>query len=264
MPDFSLIIPTYNERDQVMPLIEQVFAACHASGLRPEVIIVDDNSPDGTGACAAMLADRWPVRVVHRPAKLGLGSAVLDGCSVAGSNIIAVMDADFSHPPQLLPSLFAALSRYDADIVVASRYVKGGGTSGWPFSRRAMSRIACWAARPLTPVRDPMSGFFLIRRERLAAFRTNAAGFKIGLEFLVRTAPRKVAELPYVFAERVTGRSKMGAGEVLRFARQLASLAAYRLRSIGSRAPLRLDAKVGHRLAMRKIRARRRRLEVRQ
>jgi dolichol-phosphate mannosyltransferase len=264
MPDFSLIIPTYNEREQVVPLIEQVFAACHASGLRPEVIVVDDNSPDGTGACAATLADRWPVRVVPRPTKLGLGSAVLDGCAVAGSNVIGVMDADFSHPPQLLPSLFAALLRFDADMVVASRYVKGGGTSGWPFSRRTMSRIACWAARPLTPVRDPMSGFFLIRRERLAAFRTRAPGFKIGLEFLVRTAPRKVAELPYVFAERVAGRSKMGAGEVLRFVRQIASLAGYRLRSIGSRAPLPLAAGVDHRCAMRKVRSRRRRLKVRQ
>jgi dolichol-phosphate mannosyltransferase len=228
MPDFSLIIPTYNERDQVGPLVEQVFAACAASYLRPEVIIVDDNSPDGTGACAARLAERWPVRVVHRPGKLGLGSAVLDGCAVADSDVIGVMDADFSHPPQLLPSLFATLSRLKVDMVVASRYIPGGGTNGWPLSRRIMSRVACWAARPLTPVRDPMSGYFLIRRERVTALRTRASGFKIGLEFLVRTTPKSVAELPYVFANRLAGRSKMGLREVLRYARQLLSLALYR------------------------------------
>ena len=229
MPDFSLIIPTYNEREQLVSLVEQIFAACSASHLQPEVIIVDDNSPDGTGACAARLAERYPLRVVHRPAKLGLGSAVLDGCAVAGSDVIGVMDADFSHPPQLLPSLFAALSRLNADMVVASRYIPGGDTIGWPLSRRLMSRIACWAARPLTPVRDPMSGYFLIRKERLAALRTKASGFKIGLECIVRAAPATVAELPYVFADRVGGRSKMGAAEVLRFGRQLLSLVAFRL-----------------------------------
>jgi dolichol-phosphate mannosyltransferase len=256
MPDFSLIIPTYNEREQVGLLVEQVFAACHASRLRPEVIIVDDNSPDGTGACAAKLSERWPVRVVHRPAKMGLGSAVLDGCAIAGSDVIGVMDADFSHPPHLLPSLYAAIARFDADMAVASRYTAGGGTTGWPLSRRLMSRIACLAARPLTPVRDPMSGFFLIRRERLEAFRTKANGFKIGLEFLVRTAPRKVAELPYVFAERMTGRSKMGTGEVWRFARQLASLAAYRFGTTGRPTPLLVNVNALPRAERRQLPAR--------
>src|SRR5581483_9388200 len=144
------------------------------------------------------------------------------GCAVAGSDVIGVMDADFSHPPHLLPSLFAALSRLKADMVVASRYIPGGGTTGWPLSRRLVSRLACWAARPLTPVRDPMSGYFLIRRERLAKLRTKACGFKIGLEFLVRAAPATVAELPYVFVDRVAGRSKMGLAEIFRFGLQLA------------------------------------------
>src|SRR5581483_12502518 len=97
-PDFSLIVPTYNERERLAALIEEVFAACSASNMTPEMIVVDDNSPDGTGARAERLAERWPIRVIHRARKLGLGSAVLDGLAAAAGDVVAVMDADLSHP----------------------------------------------------------------------------------------------------------------------------------------------------------------------
>src|SRR4029078_325073 len=109
-----------------------------------------------------------------------------------------------------LPSMVSALSRHGLDMVVASRYVTGGGTTGWPLSRRVMSRLACWAERPFTAVRDPMSGYFVIRRHRMAGLKTRAAGCNIGLELRVRSGPGAVAELPYVFANRLAGRSKMG------------------------------------------------------
>jgi dolichol-phosphate mannosyltransferase len=222
--DFSLVVPTYNECDQVASLIEEIFAVCSAHQLSPEVIVVDDNSPDGTGARAEALADRWRVRVLHRPGKLGLGSAVLAGLDASTTPIVGVMDADLSHPPRLLPALLTALESAKVDMVIASRYVPGGRTERWPWGRHAMSRLACWAARPLTPVRDPMSGFFLMRKELVAGLRTSASGFKIGLELLVRTRPASVAEIPYTFTNRAGGTSKMSASEVFGYGRQLIGL----------------------------------------
>jgi dolichol-phosphate mannosyltransferase len=229
-PDFTLVVPTYNEREQVPRLIEEIFAVCSAHQLSPEVIVVDDNSPDGTGARAEELADRWPVRVLHRRAKLGLGSAVMAGVDASTTSIVGVMDADLSHPPRLVPALFNALKSLKADMVVASRYVPGGRTEQWPWIRHAMSRVACWAARPLTPVRDPMSGFFLMRKDLVSGLRTSTQGFKIGLELLVRTRPQSVAEIAYTFQNRTGGRSKMNAGEVFRYLRQLISLLSFSAR----------------------------------
>jgi dolichol-phosphate mannosyltransferase len=229
-PDFTLVVPTYNEREQVPRLIEEIFAVCTAHRLSPEVIVVDDNSPDGTGARVEALADRWRVRVLHRRAKLGLGSAVMAGVDASTTAIVGVMDADLSHPPRLLPALFNALESLKADMVVASRYVPGGRTEHWPWTRHAMSRMACWAARPLTPVRDPMSGFFLMRKELVSGLRTSTRGFKIGLELLVRTRPDSVAEIAYTFRNRAGGRSKMSAGEVFRYLRQLIGLLSFSAR----------------------------------
>ncbi len=104
------------------------------------------------------------VRVIHRPGKLGLGSAVLEGFAIAQTDIVGVMDGDLSHPPELLPRLFRTMNDGNFDLAVASRYVCGGGTSNFPIGRWLLSRAGCWLARPLTPVRDAMSGFFLIRR----------------------------------------------------------------------------------------------------
>jgi dolichol-phosphate mannosyltransferase len=149
---------------------------------------------------------------------------VLDGFAIARSDVVGVMDADLSHPPELLPRLFRTIRRGNFDIVVASRYIRGGGTSAWSFGRRALSRVACILTRPLTPVRDSMSGFFLVRRDRLEDFRTSARGFKIGLELIVRSHPRRLAEVGYVFVGRSIGVSKMGLGEAVRFVKQLLSL----------------------------------------
>ena len=186
--------------------------------------MVDDNSADGTGARADEWARSDRVRVIHRAGKLGLGSAVLEGIAIAEGPIVGVMDGDLSHPPGFIPSLYSAMVSADLDMVVASRYVAGGDARSFSFSRAILSRAGCWLSRPLTPVRDPMSGFFLIRREQTAGLRTSARGFKIGLELLVRTAPRRVAEIAYRFAGREAGESKMSAGEGLRFLRQLAVL----------------------------------------
>jgi dolichol-phosphate mannosyltransferase len=128
-----------------------------------------------------------------------------------------------SHPPQLLPKLFRTIED-GFDLVVASRYVRGGGTSNFPIGRWLLSRAGCWLARPLTPVRDAMSGYFLVRRSRLDEFRTSVKGFKIGLELFVRSQPRRLAEVGYVFVGRTAGESKMSVAEGTGFLRQLASL----------------------------------------
>ena len=230
-PDLSVVVPTYNECNRIEHLVEQILESCAAHAITAEVIVVDDNSPDGTGERADRLARGAAVRVIHRPSKLGLGSAVRDGFAAASGEIVGVIDADLSHPPRLVPVLYAVLKQRDVDVVVASRYVVGGGTKAWPLGRIAMSRMGCLMARPLTPVRDAMSGFFVTRRAFALGARTSARGFKIGLELLVKSRARSVAEIGYVFVGRDAGGSKMTFREALRFLGQLASL--YRLTYFG-------------------------------
>ena len=149
---------------------------------------------------------------------------MLDGFAIAHTDIVGVMDGDLSHPPELLPRLYQTMADGQFDLAVASRYVRGGGTSNFPVGRWLLSRLGCWLARPLTPVHDAMSGFFLIRRAHLNGFRTAVSGFKIGLELFVRSQPRRLAEVGYVFAGRTLGESKMSLAEGTGFLRQLVSL----------------------------------------
>lgn len=236
-PELTVVVPTYNERDRLAELVDAIFAGSDAAGLSLEVVIVDDNSPDGTGAVADEIAKTHRVRVIHRAGKLGLGTAVVEGFELAASPIVGVMDADFSHPPALVPALFAAFRRHEADVVVASRYVPGGSTPSWPLWRQALSRAACLLARPLSPVRDAASGFFLIRREVALGVTIQAGGFKILLELLVRAWPRRLVEVPYRFDDREAGESKMSKREAAGYLVQLRDL--YRVRFFGPSRPAR-------------------------
>jgi dolichol-phosphate mannosyltransferase len=232
-----MVIPTYNERDRLAELVRALFDAAASDRVDLEVVIVDDNSPDGTGAVADELAGAHRLQVIHRPGKLGLGTAVMAGFQAASSDIVGCMDADFSHPPALVPTLLRAMRGSDADIIVASRYVPGGGTSGWPLSRRLLSRAGCLLARPLSPIRDAASGFFLIKRSIARQATIRAGGFKIGLELIMRAWPTRLAELPYRFDDRQAGQSKMSAREALGYLRQLKDL--YVLRFFGGPRPRR-------------------------
>lgn len=220
----SIVVPTYNEHDRLADLVEAVFAAYADHGITGELIVVDDNSPDGTGALADALAARHRIIVIHRAGKLGLGTAVIEGFTAATAPVVGVIDADMSHPPALLPRMLAAMQAAAADAVVASRYIPGGGTRNWERSRLAMSRVACLMARGLTPIRDATSGFFLIRRELATNVRISAGGFKICLELLVRSRPASVVEVPYVFVGRTAGESKMNVKEATGYLRQLREL----------------------------------------
>ena len=225
----SIVVPTYNERERLPDLVKAIFAAYAAEQLDAELIIVDDNSPDGTGQIADQLARAHRIRVLHRTGKLGLGTAVVEGFALATAPIVGVIDADLSHPPHLLPRMTAVMQQTGADVVIASRYIPGGGVRNWPLGRRWMSRVACLLARGLTPVRDAASGFFLIRRELATGVRISAGGFKICLELLVRGRPSRVVEVPYVFEDRAAGESKMNRREALGYLRQLRDLYAFKL-----------------------------------
>jgi dolichol-phosphate mannosyltransferase len=228
--DLTMVVPTYNERDRLRELVDALFDAARGH-LQLELVIVDDNSPDGTGALADELAADRPMQVIHRSGKLGLGTAVVAGFGVAASDIVGVMDADFSHPPPLVPRMFAAFRATDADLLVASRYVPGGSTPDWPWRRRLLSRTACLLARGLSPIRDPASGFFLIRRDIASEVTIRAGGFKICLELLVRGRPVRLVEVPYRFDDREAGESKMSLREAAGYLVQLKDLYATRRRS---------------------------------
>lgn len=220
----SIVVPTYNERDRLADLVREVFAAYAAEGVNGELVIVDDNSPDGTGQLADELAARHRMMVLHRAGKLGLGTAVIEGFAAATAPIVGVIDADLSHPPALLPRMLAVMQSASADFVIGSRYIPGGGTRNWGFGRLLMSRAACLMARGLTPIRDATSGFFLIRRDLVRSVRISAGGFKICLELLVRGRPASVVEVPYVFVGRTAGESKMNLKEALGYLEQLRQL----------------------------------------
>jgi dolichol-phosphate mannosyltransferase len=225
--DLTLVIPTYNEQGNLGRLLERLFAVCESQGVELRVIVVDDNSTDGTGEVADEWARHARVQVIHRPAKLGLGSAVVAGFAQADTEVVGVMDADLSHPPELIPLLLTTLRANELDMVVASRYVPNGGSRGWSLRRFVLSRLGCTLSRPLTPVRDAMSGFFLLLADRVFTFNTPETGFKICLELLVRGRPQRVAEVGYVFSDRDAGRSKLTIHEGLTFFRQLLRLYLY-------------------------------------
>jgi dolichol-phosphate mannosyltransferase len=215
-----LILPTYNEAENIGRLVSAVLPQLEAAGVEPHVLIVDDGSPDGTGEVAERLArEHEAVEVLHREHKEGLGSAYLAGFAVAlsrGGDLVLEMDADFSHDPVDLPRLIAAAEA--ADLVLGSRYVPGGGIEDWGLLRRMLSRGGSWYARVILglPVRDLTGGFKCFRREALEAIdlrgvHANGYGFQIELTYRVIRAGCTVTEVPIVFRERQVGRSKMTA-----------------------------------------------------
>lgn len=227
---FSIVIPTYNEAGGIERLLRALDGVFKANALDGEIIVVDDNSPDGTGAIVDRLVAELPVRCLHRPGKLGLSSGVIDGWKMARSESVALgaMDADFSHDVNVFPKMVAALED-GYGLAVGSRYVAGGGITNWPPTRIVTSRVACWLARPLTAVKDVTSGYFLVRREAIEGTQLDPIGFKIGLEVIVKGRYGKAIEVPYVFTDRVVGESKLNQKEILNYLKQLRKLYSARL-----------------------------------
>ena len=213
-------LPTYDEAENVGPITSAILAAAP----EVEVLVIDDNSPDGTGRIADEIAAREPrVKVLHRPGKQGLGRAYLAGFAWAlerGYDLVLEMDADFSHDPRHLPALLARAR--DADLVLGSRYVAGGGTVNWGLGRRILSRGGSLYARTIlgVDVRDLTGGFKCFRREVLEAIELGTVectgyAFQIELTYRAIRAGFRVAEVPIVFEDRRVGRSKMSRRIVL-------------------------------------------------
>jgi dolichol-phosphate mannosyltransferase len=215
----AIIIPTLNEAENVGPLLAQIGAAAAPIS---EIIFVDDGSIDGTRERIRALSATHPVRLVERDlAARGLAGAILAGAESSRAEVLVVMDADLSHPPEKIPALLEPVLRGEADLVIGSRYISGGATPGWPFWRRVISRTASALAYPLTGVRDSMCGFFAIRREYLLRLAPTATGFKIAFETIVRGGRTlRVREVPIVFRDRIRGKSKMSLAEVFRFGKR--------------------------------------------
>lgn len=225
MVKLSVILPTYNERENLPEVVAQI----RRLPIDVECVIVDDNSPDGTGEVAELLASKDPsIKVIHRPRKAGLASAVYAGLSKASAPYIAVMDADLQHPPHLLTQMLQALED-GYDLVVASRYVRGGGVVGWPLLRRIVSRVATLLAHLTVPrsraVKDPMSGYFALKRGVLESVRVHSPiGYKLLLTILAKGRYLKVKEVPMLFRRRLRGESKLDQREVLTYLKLLLNL----------------------------------------
>jgi len=221
---FSLVIPTYNEAGGIERLIAALTEVFSSAGIDGEIVIVDDNSPDGTGALVDSLAGRYHVRCVHRAGKLGLASAVIDGWATCTTPIIGVMDADFSHDPAIIPAMLAAIQGGECDLAIGSRYIPGGGITNWPWRRRLTSRVAIMLATPLTKVKDITSGYLFCKRSVIDGVQLDPIGFKIGLEVIMKGNYRNAKEVPYVFTDRRVGSSKLNSGEIVNYLKQLAKI----------------------------------------
>ena len=213
--DVSLVLPTYNEGKNIAAVIEQLVPVLDSvENLEYEIIVVDDDSPDRTWEIALGLTDRIPqLRVIRRQGERGLSTAVIRGWQIAQGRVLAVMDADLQHPPEVVAKLCREMMR-GADLGIASRHVEGGGVSDWSLIRRIISRGAqligfCLLPEVIGRISDPMSGFFMIRRTAIQDRKLSPLGYKILVEVLGRGKVGWIAEVPYTFRERVEGASKL-------------------------------------------------------
>lgn len=222
MPKISIISPTYNESKNIERLIKEIHEVC--KDLDYELIIVDDNSPDETADKAMILAQHYeyPVVVEVRKTERGLSSAVLKGFEIAKGDILGVIDSDLQHPPNKIPELIKALEQ--ADIAIGSRMVEGGGAEGWPVKRKLTSWGATLLSKPLTNVKDPMAGYFFLKKEVIKDAPLVPRGYKILLEILVKGKYNKVKEIPILFRDRTEGASKLTMFVNMQYVRQLLHL----------------------------------------
>jgi dolichol-phosphate mannosyltransferase len=221
----SIVIPTYNEQDNIVPLVERLDRTLN--GHNYEILFVDDNSRDGTVKAIESLASRFPVKALVRKNERGLATAVLHGIKFARGNIIGVMDADLQHPPEVIAALLQAIEN-GADLAIGSRYVPGGGCPNWGTMRKIISKGALILAHLFLPssrqVKDPMSGLYMFRRRGIENIDFQPTGYKILLEMLIMGHFQKVVEVPFIFEDRSSGRSKMKARQQIDYLKHIFSL----------------------------------------
>ncbi len=228
-PELAVVVPTYREAENIPELTRRLFLVMSKTDIETELLIIDDDSQDGTERVCKQLEGEYRIRLITRTVERGLATAVLHGIRESMSRYVIVMDADLSHPPEDVPRIVELL-KGGADFVVGSRYVKGGSTDAkWGVFRWLNSRVATLLAWGLTNLKDPMAGFFGFPRNILnEATQLVPLGYKIGLEILVKAKCQRVVEIPIAFAERVKGESKLSLKQQLLYLQHLRRL--YRFR----------------------------------
>ena len=250
----SIIIPTYNESENIIQVLKSI-GDYLPKDIATEAIVVDDNSPDGTGKVVEDYINDtqtkigYSVDVIHRKTKSGLSTAILDGIQHSSGETVVVMDSDFSHPPKIIPRLIEEIKISKCDIVIASRYTQGGKVSGWSAKRKLISKAAKGIAKVGLGINesDPMSGFFAFRRKILEGIKLDAIGYKMLLEILVKTKGAKVKEIPYTFTNRVYGYSKLDTSTMLDYVRSVWRLYRYghKVKDSETRTSVRFISKAG-------------------
>jgi len=234
IPQISIILPTYNESQNILSILKSIHENI-PKGLHTETIVVDDNSPDGTGAIVDDYIQNFKkiaentIDIIHRKAKNGLSSAILNGIQNAKADTIVVMDSDFSHPPQIIPKMIETFKQYQCDLVVASRYITGGNIEGWTTKRKIMSKIATIIAKKGlgVKIKDPMSGFFAFKKNIIKELNFDALGYKFLLEVLVKTKGVNIKEIPYTFENRKLGSSKLENSTIIDYCKSVLKLYKY-------------------------------------
>jgi dolichol-phosphate mannosyltransferase len=224
----ALVVPTLNEAGNIKRLLSEVGAALGPLNLPYEIIVVDDNSSDETAEIVFEYGQQDPhVRLLSRKEEKGLAGAVIHGWMHTDAELLGVIDADLQHPPSLLPGLLGAMAE-GHDIAIASRYAAKDGVRGWNPVRVAISRASTWATLPFQRkgirVKDPMSGFFIVRRDAIEGIEFETRGFKLLLEILVRGRISSAQEIPFHFGQRHAGKSKAGTAVAIHFLQLLGKL----------------------------------------
>ena len=227
----SIVVPTYREAENLPLVAQAVEEALAGLGHDYELLFIDDDSRDGSEEICAGLSESLRARMVVRRGERGLATAVIHGISVSSGDIVVVMDADLSHPPSAIPKMVERLLNGESDFVLGSRYVEGGSIhDDWSLFRKLNSVLPSLLARPLCPLKDPMSGFFAFRRADMPdASKLSPVGYKIALEIFVKGDFHGPSEVPIHFADRQHGDSKLSLKEQLNFLRHLGRLYAYKL-----------------------------------
>jgi dolichol-phosphate mannosyltransferase len=224
----SVIIPTYKEANNIPVLVKQIDDALRCKNIRYEVVIIDDNSDDGTVEAVDALKNKYPVSLIVRTNARGLSSAVVEGIRQAQGNVCVVMDADLSHPPEKIPDLISEITD-GADFAIGSRFVPGGSAIHFNLFRKCNALISKTIAFPFSRVSDPMAGFFAFPRSLIKNIEMlNPLGFKIGLEVMVKCSPKNIRELPIIFQERLYGESKLSIKEQINYIAHLLRLFDYK------------------------------------
>ena len=250
----SIIIPTYNESENIIQVLKSIGEHL-PEDIATEALVVDDNSPDGTGKIVEdYITDAhneigYTIEVIHRKTKSGLSSAILDGIQHSTGETVVIMDSDFSHPPKIIPQLVEEIKTSKCDIVIASRFVPGGAIDGWSTKRKLISKTAKEIAKAGLGVNesDPMSGFFAFRRKILEGIKLDAIGYKVLLEILVKTKDIKIKEIPYTFTNRTLGSSKLDSSTMLDYVRAVWKLYRYghNVKNVETRTSIHFISKAG-------------------